>query len=102
MKHFIIGMGAAALLTTGALAQTGHAGSHNPAVKDNSVGHVAAPAGGRNSFTEMQARGRMAKAGYSGVSTLAKDANGVWRGTAMHGGKKVHVGLDYKGNVTTR
>jgi hypothetical protein len=88
MKHFIIGMGAAALLTTGALAQTGHAGSHNPAVKDNSVGHVTAPAEGRNS--------------YSGVSKLAKDDNGVWQGTAMHRGKKVRVGLDYKGNVTTR
>ncbi len=102
MKHFIIGMGAAALLTTGAMAQTGHVGSHNPAVKDNSVGHVAALADGRNSFTEAQARGRMAKAGYSGVSKLAKDDNGVWQGTAMHRGKKVHVGLDYKGNVTSR
>jgi hypothetical protein len=102
MQNFMLGAAAAALLTTGAMAQTGHAGSHNPAVKDSAVGHVAAPADGRNSFTEAQARGRMAKAGYSGISKLAKDDNGVWQGTAMHRGKRVHVGLDYKGNVTTR
>ena len=100
MKNLIISTAAAALLATGATAQT--AGSHNPAVKDSSVGHVAAPAAGRNSFTESQARGRIAKAGYSGISKLAKDDNGVWRGMAMHKGRKARVGLDYKGNVTTR
>ena len=29
-----------------------------------------------------------------------KDPNGVWQGTAMKGGAKVNVALDYKGNVT--
>ena len=38
----------------------------------------------------------------AGVSKLAKGDNGVWQGTAMHRGKKVNVGLDDKGNVTTR
>ena len=102
MKSIIIGVAAAALLTSGALAQANHQNSHNPAVKDSSASHVAAPADGRNSFTESQARGRITKAGYSGVSKLTKDSTGVWRGTAMHRGKKVQVGLDYKGNVTTR
>lgn len=102
MKTIITSALAAALFTTGALAQTDHSGSHNPAVKDSSVGHVVAPAEGRNSFTEAQARGRMAKAGYSGVSKLTKDDNGVWQGTATHRGKQVQIGLDYKGNVTTR
>ncbi|SEM97097.1 hypothetical protein SAMN05192583_1708 [Sphingomonas gellani] len=86
--------------TTGALAQA-HAGSHNPAVKDPTVRTTAAAAKGRNSFTESQARGRIAKDGYSGVSKLTKNANGVWQGTAMKGGAKVNVSLDYKGNVTT-
>jgi hypothetical protein len=40
------------------------------------------------------------KAGYSGVSKLAKDGAGVWRGSAMKNGAKVNVGLDYKGNIT--
>ncbi|MEG3126008.1 hypothetical protein [Sphingomonas sp. GB1N7] len=102
MKNLIISATVAALMATGATAQTAHSGSHNPAVKDSSVGNVVAPAAGRNSFTESQARGRIAKAGYSGISKLAKDDNGVWRGTAMRQGKKVPVGLDYKGNVTTR
>ena len=102
MKQIILGVATAALFATGVSAQTAHTGSHNPAVKDSSAGHVAAPARGRNSFTEDQARGRIAKAGYSGVSKLTKDQNGVWRGMATRHGKKVRIGLDYKGNVTTR
>jgi len=102
MKHILLAAAAVAAFSSGALAQSGHTGSHNPAVKDSSVGHVSNPANGRNSFSESQARGRIAKAGYSGVSKLAKDRNGVWRGMAMRHGHRVQVGLDYKGNVTTR
>ena len=92
---------AAAMLftTTGAFAQAQH-GSHNPAVKDPTAQRTAAPARGRNSFTETQAQGRIAKAGYSQVSRLVKDRNGVWQGTAMRGRARVHVALDYKGNVS--
>ena len=93
----------ALLLASGAVAQTAtHTGAHNPAVKNSTAAPVAAPAAGANSFSQDQARGRLAKAGYTSVSALAKDSNGVWRGTAMRAGKKVQVGLDYKGNVTTR
>ena len=102
MKHLILGAAAAALISGGAFAQATARDSNNPAIKDSSVARVDASAKGRNSFTEAQARGRIAKAGYSGVSRLNKDQNGVWRGWAMHGRKKVAVGLDYKGNVTTR
>jgi hypothetical protein len=102
MKHIILAAATSALLASGAHAQAGNPGSHNPVVRDSSVGHVAAPAKGRNSFTESQAKGRIAKAGYSGILKLTKDENGVWRGIAVHHGKKVRVGLDYKGNVITR
>ena len=98
MRTTIIAVGAAALLATGAYAQTA-ANSHNPAIKDGSAHTTMAPAQGRNSFTEAQAQGRIAKAGYTGVSKLAKDNDGVWRGTAVKGGATVKVGLDYKGNV---
>ncbi|MBB3809723.1 PepSY domain-containing protein [Pseudochelatococcus contaminans] len=54
---------------------------------------------GENSFTETQARDRIADAGYADVSALALDSNGIWRGTATKGGQVVNVGLDYQGNV---
>ncbi len=93
----------AMLLASGAVAQTAtHTGAHNPAVKASAAAHVAAPASGANSFSEDQARGRLTKAGYRSISNLAKDKDGVWRGTGTRGGKTVHLGLDYKGNVSSR
>jgi hypothetical protein len=89
----------ATTLATGAYAQP-DTGSHNPAVKDSHARTTTAAAKGRNSFTESQARGRIEKAGYSDVSKLAKNDNGVWQGTAMKSGGKVNVALDFKGNVT--
>ena len=52
------------------------------------------------SFTEGQARARIEKEGFTNVSGLAKDDKGVWRGTAMKGGKQLKVSLDFQGNVT--
>lgn len=103
MKTIIIAAGAALSLATGAFAQpVTQAADHNPAVKDSDPAKVAIAADGANSFTEDQARGRLAEAGYTGVAKLAKDKDGVWRGTALRGGARIKVGLDYKGNVTTR
>ncbi|WP_267397729.1 MULTISPECIES: hypothetical protein [unclassified Sphingomonas] len=99
MKPHVLAIAAAVLLASGAQAQT-HGNSHNPAVKDSSARTTALAAKGRNSFTESQAQGRIAKAGYTNVSKLAKNRNGVWQGSAMQHGKKVNVALDYKGNVT--
>lgn len=58
------------------------------------------PKAGANSYTEAQAQSRIGDAGLSSVSKLTKDANGVWRGTAMHNGAQVGVALDYMGNVS--
>ncbi|MGI4731373.1 MAG: hypothetical protein ACRYFW_06470 [Janthinobacterium lividum] len=99
MYKQIIAAAAAATLATGAFAQA-DTGSHNPAVKNATPHTTAMAAKGRNSFTQGQARDRIAKAGYANVGTLAKNANGVWQGTATKGGAKVNVALDYKGNVT--
>lgn len=55
---------------------------------------------GSNSFTEGQAKSRLEGAGLTNVAGLAKDDAGVWRGTAMHDGKSVKVGFDYKGNIS--
>jgi hypothetical protein len=57
------------------------------------------PLPGANSFTEGQARQRMQDAGFTDVSGLAKDQEGIWRGTAKYAGKQVKVALDFQGNV---
>jgi hypothetical protein len=61
-----------------------------------------APLEGANSFTEAQARERIAEKGYADVSALVKDENGVWRGKATMAGKVVEVQVDFKGNVTSK
>jgi putative membrane protein len=57
---------------------------------------------GANSFTEGQAKDRIEKAGFSQVSNLKKDDQGIWRGTAMRGGAQTNVALDYRGNVVAK
>ena len=84
---------ALALSTSAAIAQT-------PAVKSPSTTNPAAPVPGANSFTEGQAKSKIEAAGYTSVSDLKKDTNGVWTGSATKGGQKVNVKLDFQGNVT--
>jgi putative membrane protein len=84
---------ALAISTTTALAQT-------PAVKSPSANNPAAPVPGANSFTEGQAKSRIEGAGYTEVSGLRKDDNGVWIGSAKKGGQSVTVKVDFQGNVT--
>ena len=88
-------LAALAISTTTALAQT-------PAVKSPSANNPAAPVPGANSFTEGQARSRIESNGYTSVSDLKKDDNGIWTGTATKGGQKVNVRVDFQGNVVTR
>ncbi len=57
------------------------------------------PIAGANSFTEGQAKDRIAKAGYSDVKNLKQDDQGVWRAQAHKSGQQVNVALDYRGNV---
>jgi hypothetical protein len=61
-----------------------------------------APAVGANSFTKAQAKLRIEKAGYTNVSSLAKDKDGIWRGKANNGSADVPVALDYQGNVVPK
>ena len=62
----------------------------------------ASPLKGANSFTENQAKDRAVAAGVSDVSTLQKDADGIWRGTGKKGGSDVEIAVDFKGNVVTQ
>jgi putative membrane protein len=86
-------MAALAISTTAAVAQT-------PAVKSPSTNNPAAPVPGANSFTEGQAKSRIEGAGYTDVTALKKDDNGVWTGSAKKGGQMVTVKVDFQGNVT--
>lgn len=61
-----------------------------------------APIEGANSFTEGQAKDRLVAAGFTSVSSLAKDGDGIWRGSAMKDGKSVKVAVDFKGNVVSQ
>jgi len=61
-----------------------------------------APLKGANSFTEAQAKDRIVAAGFTSVSSLAKDGDGVWRGNAMKDGKAAKVAVDFKGNVVSQ
>jgi putative membrane protein len=57
------------------------------------------PAAGANSFTEGQAKSRIESQGFTNVSLLAKDDQGIWRGKATKDGKNVSVSLDFHGDV---
>jgi hypothetical protein len=73
-------------------------GDSNQAVATTSA-NAPTPAKGANSFTMGEARSRLEKNGFSNVTDLTKDDNGVWRGKAQKGGNTTTVWLDYKGNV---
>ena len=94
----------AALAASSAMAQSPAAqpGPNNNAVNSPGQNNSAAPVAGRNSFTEGQAKSKIEANGYTNVSGLKKDDNGVWTGTATKGSQKVNVKLDFQGNVVTQ
>ena len=94
MRFFTV-LAALAISATAAVAQT-------PAVKSPNTNNPAAPVAGANSFTEGQARSRIETNGFSNVSGLVKDPQGVWRGKAVKGGQTQDVSVDFQGNVTPR
>ncbi len=54
---------------------------------------------GANSFAESQARDLLVQQGYSNVSPLVNDKNGIWHGKAIKDRKAVDVSVDYQGRV---
>ena len=88
------------LTSAGAFAQNPPAkdGPGNNAVNSQQK-NSEAPVAGRNSFTEGQAQSAIEKAGYTNVTELKKDDNGIWRGKASKGGTASAVSVDFQGNV---
>jgi hypothetical protein len=107
MRAILIGVSVAALAIGPVLAQQhqnppANSGPNNPAVNTTGSNNPGAPVAGANSFTESQAKSRIEAAGYTGITELKKDDNGVWRGKARKGTQTVDVSLDFQGNVVAR
>src|SRR5436190_10072968 len=101
--YLAIAAAAALLLSSAALAQPANPRGETPAVTTpNSPSNPQAPVSGANSFTEGQAKSRIESSGYTNISGLQKDDQGVWRGTAMKDGRQVNVSVDFQGNVVAR
>jgi hypothetical protein len=77
-------------------------GPGNKAVNSPNTNNSDKPVSGANSFTEGQAKSRIESNGYSKVSDLKKDDDGIWRGKATKDGKSMDVSVDFQGNVTAR
>ncbi len=60
---------------------------------------AGAPLAGANSFTEAQAKTRLETQGFTSVSALTKDKDGIWRGKATKAGNGLNVSVDYQGNI---
>jgi hypothetical protein len=101
MRNIVPAMVALNLITCAAFAQNAPAqsGPQNAAVKGVHDNNSAQPVSGANSFTMREAKSQIEAKGYTHVSNLKKDANGVWRGRATKDGAAGPVSVDYQGNV---
>ena len=96
-----LSIGLFAATTASAQNPPAQSGPNNNAVNSSGQNNSDAPVAGRNSFTEGQAKSKIEEAGYTGVSDLKKDDNGVWRGKASKGGSSMEVSVDFQGNVNS-
>ena len=99
---FLICAGLIAATAASAQTQPAQSGPNNNAVNSSGQNNSNKPVAGRNSFTEGQAKSKIEQAGYTKVSDLKKDDNGVWRGKASKGGSSVSVSVDFEGNVNPK
>ena len=104
MKRSLLIVCAGLLAATAASAQNqpAQSGPGNNAVNSAGQNNSNAPVAGRNSFTEGQAQSKIEAAGYTKVTDLKKDDNGVWRGKASKGGSSTSVSVDFEGNVNPK
>jgi opacity protein-like surface antigen len=105
MKRFLFLFCAAVIAGSSAYAQQSQpaqSGPNNNAVNTPGKNNSNSPVAGRNSFTEGQAKSKIEEAGYTAVTDLKKDDNGVWRGKASKGGSSKAVSVDFEGNVNPK
>ena len=94
-------LSAVLLVASPALAQNPPAADqpNNKAINNPDQNNSNRPVAGANSFTEGQAKSKIEEAGFTNVTSLKKDDNGVWRGKASKGGSSTDVSVDFQGNV---
>jgi len=107
MKIQALFLAATLVAGTGASAQTAAPAADpapvvTPAQPSANTTNTSAVEPGANSFTMDQARERIEEAGYTAVTGLVKDDNGIWRGMAQKDGASVKVALDYKGTLNVQ
>lgn len=102
MKKIAFGLAAVLVTATAAFAQseTPKTSQTTPAVSSSGEQNPGAPVAGKNSFTEAQAKTRIEEAGYTDVSGLKLDDQGIWRAMGSKDGKHGNVALDFQGNIT--
>ena len=100
-SFLFICIGLLAATTASAQNPPAQSGPNNSAVNSPGQNNSNAPVAGRNSFTQGQAKSKIENAGYTNVTELKKDDNGVWRGKASKGGSATAVSVDFQGNVNT-
>jgi len=101
MKNLTFGLVAILMSTSAAYAQseTPSTSQTTPAVSTEGEVNPGAPVAGENSFTEGQAKSRIEEAGYTDVTGLKLDDQGIWRATGTKDGKSGTVSLDFQGNI---
>ena len=104
MRTILISAVVVAMTGAAAIAQNppAQSGPGNPAVNTQDTNRANNPVAGANSYTEGQAKSRIETGGYTNVSGLKKDDQGVWRAKATKDGKSGDVSVDFQGNVVTR
>lgn len=105
MKRLMTGtvLGAATLMASAGFAdnmkpKADHS-PNMPAVVTDETAVQLEPAAGSNSFTMTQATTKLQEQGFTKISGLKADKDGIWRGSATKNGVKQNVAVDYQGNV---
>ena len=102
MKRFLTALvicGAASTAMAQSATPAANGDTSNSAVTTSTDNNAGKPVAGANSFTESQAKSHIEAAGYTAVSALTKDNDGIWRGKGTKDGATHSVALDYQGNV---
>jgi hypothetical protein len=101
MRYIVPITVALSLMTSVAFAQgmSAQTSPQNPAVKSPTENNSSMPVAGANSFTQSEATKQIEAKGYTHVTHLKKDKNGVWRGMATKDGQAGPISIDYQGNV---
>jgi len=96
MRSMMVIAAVASLTAGAALAQYD---GKEPASLPTQTKPATPPAGAAADLTETQAKARIEAKGFTNVSELKKDAQGVWNATAMKDGKSVQLSLISGGQI---